>query len=421
MSRFLLFVCIHLYSGLLEFVRMGLSLVRGKSKRVAKWYLQERFTVQADDFDCQGKTVVWIHAASLGESKVINILLTILENKNPDHKYVLTAVTETGVTYLQSHKRASVCAVRFMPLDTITLMEKMLAVFSVSRVWLMETEIWPAMLWACRKKKVPVGIFNARMEKKSFKLYHRFVILLKPLFAHFDTILAQDKTYATRFERMGARKEILHVTGNVKSRIMIRPPKSDQRNSLRRSMNLDPESIVITAGCVHPGEANIIRQTIEILNKKGKQWKWIVIPRHLQKTQSILEELGEGTIHVHTTDLPAEWNVCCIEKMGILEDMYMIADSAILGGTFIDVGGHNVWEAVQFGLPVFFGPDFHTQQASCERIINAGTGFCVQNAHELADRLVEVCQKESSHFTDAMSAFMEKVNREATAVESYIP
>jgi len=421
MSRLLLFICIHLYSVLLEIIRIILSLLQGVHKRSARWHLRERSVIPVGKFDCHADTIIWIHAASLGEAKVVYKFLAILEDKNPDHKYILTAVTETGVTYLRSHKKDSVCAVRFLPLDTVGRMQRMLDYYSVSRVWLMETEIWPGMLWACRKKKVPVGVFNARIEKKSFKLYHRFLLLLKPLFAHFDIILAQDKEYANRYKKMGARSEVIHVTGNVKSQIVIRPPKSEQRNTLRQALNLQPENTVITVGCVHPGEAKIIRETIDICTKKGLQWKWIIIPRHLNKTQIILEELGNSTVHCSKAELSGDWDICCIEKMGILEDMYMIADFAVLGGTFIDVGGHNIWEAVQFGIPVFFGPDYYTQQASCARVLKAGTGFCVKDAHELAEGLITVIQKEESRFSDAMAAFIETVNKKATTLESYIP
>ncbi len=423
MSRLLLFVFIHLYSVLLEIIRIVLFLVQKIHKRGAQWHLQERTSPPTGVFNNQGDTLVWIHAASLGEAKVVSKFLAVLEDKNPDHKYIITAITETGVSYLRDYKykNDSVCAVMFMPLDTVSRVYKLLDYYSISRVWLMETEIWPGMLWACLKKKIPVGIFNARMEEKSFKLYHRFRLLLKPLFARFDLILAQDEEYANRFKKMGARSDIIHITGNVKSHIMIRLPKSEKRNAIRDSLNIKPENTVITVGCLHPGEAEIIRETVDICGKKGLQWHWIIVPRHLNKTPIILEELGNGTVHCRTAELSIDWNVCCIEKMGILEDMYMIADAAILGGTFIDVGGHNIWEAVQFGLPVFFGSHFHTQRASYERVLEAGTGFCVTNAGELAEGLFSVIRKKHDRFSEAMSLFMQTVNRNATALESYLP
>ncbi len=418
MSRVLLFVLIHFYSGLLKY---SLTFLNDKSKKIKKLCINKRIGIPDNGMDCTGKNVVWIHAASLGETKVICKFLTILEEKYADDVYVLTALTETGVTYLRRHKRPSVAAVGYLPLDTVSLMQKMVEHYSVSRVWLMETEIWPAMLWTCLKNEVPVGIINARMEEKSFRLYRRFLILLKPLFKHMDCVLVQDKKYASRFKRMGVRSEKIIVTGNIKSRIIIKPALVEQKNSFRHNMHIDPNSVVITAGCVHPGEADIIRQTIAILSEKGLPWKWVIVPRHLNRSAAILDELGADALHIKDIYCDKEWNVCLVEKMGILEDMYMIADAAVLGGTFIEVGGHNVWEAVQFALPVFFGSDFHTQQTSCERIIDAGVGFSVENSEKLAEGLMRVLRTKSSRFSSAISKFGETIKKETTILESYIP
>lgn len=421
MSHFFLFLLIHLYSGLLELLRLLLSFSDRMCIRIPAWHIRERFGLPPVDKNFKGCTVVWIHAASLGEVKIIYKFLNILEEKYPDFSYVLTAVTESGVNYLRRHKTASVCAVGFMPLDTISLMKRMLERFNVSRLWLVETEIWPAMLWTCFNKNIPVGIVNARMEEKSFKIYRRFLSGLKLLFGHIDVVLAQDKTYAARFEAMGTSPAAIHTIGNIKSRIVIKPHSSEQKESFRRSMNLDPDNIVITAGCIHPGEAAIIKRTADILIAKGYRWKWIVVPRHLNKSPGILKELGQDTLRVKSIDLSVEWNMCLIEAFGVLEDMYMIADSAILGGTFITVGGHNVWEAVQYAIPLFFGPDYHAQRESCERILSAGVGFCVHSADELAEGLIKVLINDASDFSSAMSNFIDTMKKSLFSLESFIP
>lgn len=419
MNRFLLYVLIHVYSLLLELVRFLLPLLDSKGTKFSKLFIRERFKLPI--VNRQASQTIWVHASSLGESKVLVTFLKIFERKYPNASFVLTAVTKTGVDYLNRHKTDSVCAVGFLPLDTIPLMSRMIKQFTVARLWLVETEIWPAMLWVCLINNIPVGIVNARMEKKSFTLYHYFVTVLKPLFEHMDSILAQDKTYAARFKAMGASPDKIHITGNIKSHVSIKPPSHQQKDVLRRNINLNHESTVITVGCIHPGEAKIIRNAAEILNSRGYQWKWIIVPRHLDKTPVILEELGDEALHTKTITFSDEWNMCLIEKLGILEDMYMIADSAVLGGTFINVGGHNIWEAMQFAVPVFFGPDYHAQRESCERILSAGVGFCVNNEEELADGLARVLDTNPTRVSSNMSVFMETMRKNEMQLESYIP
>ena len=419
MNRFLLYVLIHVYSLLLELLRFLLPLLDSKGKKFSKLLIRERFGLLL--VKKRVSKTIWIHASSLGESKVLYKFFKILEEKYPDTSFVLTAVTKTGVDYLNRHKTDSVCAVGFLPFDTIPLMSRMIKQCNITRLWLVETEIWPAMLWVCLVNNIPVGIVNARMEKKSFKLYHYFLIVLKPLFGHMDSILAQDKMYAARFEAMGASSNNIHITGNLKSQVIINRSSVAQRDLFRRMMNLNHDSTVITAGCIHPGEAVIIRKAADILYSKGYNWKWIVVPRHLEKTPVILEELGKDTLHTKTINFSGEWNMCLIEKLGILEDMYMLADSAVLGGTFVNVGGHNVWEAVQYAIPVFFGPDYHKQQESCDRILNAGVGFCVNNEEELADGLVRVLETNPASISSNMSVFIEAMRKNEISLESYIP
>jgi 3-deoxy-D-manno-octulosonic-acid transferase len=220
---------------------------------------------------------------------------------------------------------------------------------------------------------------------------------------------------------MGVSPSAIEVTGNLKSRIIIKPPAKTQRDFLRRSMNCNPDSLVITAGCVHQGEASVIREALIILNAQRQRWQCVVVPRHLEKTPAILEELGEGALHAKTIELSDRWNICLIEKLGILEDMYMIADAAVIGGTFVPVGGHNVWEAVQFGIPVFFGTHHHKQQQSYRRLLDAGVGLCVDNAKELAEGLKRILGSGSSGFASAMSVFMESVKEDVNSLERYIP
>lgn len=419
MSRFLLYIFVHLYSLAWESFRFLLPILDSKGTRFSKLFVKERSVLPP--VIKRASRTVWIHASSLGESKVLYKFLRILEEKYPEASFVLTAVTDTGVDYLRSHRTDSVCGVGFLPFDTAPLMDRMVRQLNITRLWLVETEIWPAMLWACYRNKVPVGIVNARMEEKSFRVYHYFKVILKPLFEHMDVILAQDEVYAARFKAMGASPAIVHLTGNLKSRIIINRSSTSQRDSIRNSMKLDRNSTVITAGCIHPGEAAVIKKAADLLAAKGYQWRWIVVPRHLEKTQLILEELGNDTLHTKTVDLSGEWDMCLIERLGILEDMYMISDSAVMGGTFVNVGGHNIWEAVQYAIPVFFGPDYHKQRESCGRVLDAGVGFCVRNAEELTAGLMKALNSDASAFSSKMSVFIESMKEDVNPLEAYLP
>jgi len=379
--------CTGVYSALIEAFGISILPLIAAAKAAPRWNIKERCGLPFAREAVNGRTVAWIHAASMGESKVLMKFLDILKKKHPGDAYVLTATTRSGVEYLSTQPTDNVVAVGFLPLDTLRLMRSMIDSFRVTRVWLMETELWPSMMMACIRAGVPVGIVNARMEERSFNSYRRFRALCTPIFRSLDIVLAQNEPYARRFALMGTRPDKVHIIGNLKSLVDIGVPPPQQRQALRGAMHLGNGDFVLTAGCVHAGEGIVLKDALAILREGGMHVKCIVVPRHLGDTPALINEFGGAALHVKEARAPREWDVCIIEKMGVLTDMYKAADAAFIGGTFVPVGGHNVWDAAQFALPVFFGPHHHAQRESCEQIIQAGAGFSVTGARDLARRI----------------------------------
>jgi 3-deoxy-D-manno-octulosonic-acid transferase len=414
-------VCVHLYSLALQaFAALGAPLLArmGKARELD---VAERLRLPYPSRIFAGRSVVWLHAASLGEAKLLVRFMSILRRRHPDDLYVVTATSRAGVDYLTLCKNDAMCAIGFMPLDTVPLMTRMIDRFGIRRVWLMETELWPSMLWVCGRRGVPVGIANARLEKRSLTRYGLAGALFTPLLGGVDVVLAQDECYAERFEQLGVGRERIQVVGNIKSRVAIQRPARRRWAELRDQMRLAEGDIVVTAGCIHPGEAGRLREAIEGVARRKMAVKWIVVPRHLDKAGAILEELGPETLHIRDGRVPRTWRVCLVERYGVLEDMYSLADGAVLGGTFVPVGGHNVWEAAQFGIPVFFGFDFHTQKESCDRLIGAGVGFSVRTGDELAERIVRTMRSEAGAFIEAQQAFVESTREDLRVLEPLVP
>jgi 3-deoxy-D-manno-octulosonic-acid transferase len=414
--------CITLYSTVFEGVRrLVLPFLAGVG-RLKGWDLDRRQSLpRAVRESGRGHTTAWVHAASLGEAKLLLQFLGMLEARNPDDRYVVTATTRSGVEYLERMKRPSIVAAGFLPLDTLHLMRALIRRFKVSRLWLLETELWPGMLWACFTAGIPVGMANARVEEKSFDNYRRMGPLVRPLLRMLDVVMAQNETYARRFMALGVRPENLHIVGNMKGYIRIRRPAASERLKFRRLMNLSFSDIVVTAGCVHKGEGVVLRACLDGLKQRGRACKCIVVPRYLEESAAIALELGEGTVQLSESATTAAWECCIVAKLGVLEGMYRIADAAVIGGTFVTVGGHNVWEPARFGIPVFFGPSHHEQNASCEKLLVAGVGFNAADAVELAAGLERTLWADPGKFAGAEALFTDHINRQQSVVEPLIP
>lgn len=416
-----IFIIIHVYSIIIEISYRIISLLFKDYSEQKGWDIFQRQKSPSPVRDFRNRTVVWLHAASMGEAKLLLKFLEILEQRHPEDLYLVTATTRTGVQYLERNKIPSICGIGYLPFDSVSLMNDTISQYGISRVWLLETELWPSMLWVCKKKKIPVGIVNARMEEKSFTRYLKFQKLLYPFFSSFDIIFAQSAEYAERFITLGVPKQVIHIVGNIKGHIYIKRPQKREWLSLRRGMNLNENSFVLSAGCVHVGEGKALKRCIDTLSRKNMDCKVIIVPRYLEEVPVLMDEIGGNIVHLSEISTSRKWDVCIIEKMGILDDVYKVADVAFVGGTFVNIGAHNVWDPARFGIPVFFGPDYHTQIESCEKLLTAGVGFKVSDGDELANSIIKVIRIEPRKFVNAQIMFTETINKRQSVLEPLIP
>ena len=403
------------YSLLLEFLAQSGSLLLGRFRFWKRYRLNDRCCKPTVLCSFSGKPTIWIHAASLGESQVALKFVDILRIKYPSALYFFTATSPTGVEFLRQNagKTAGshVFAVHFLPLDTVARMKRIINRFSISRIWLVETELWPGMLRAARLKNVPVAIINGRLEEKSFKQYHRFRFLFQSLLAPVDCVLAQSQEYAARYAGLGIAPDRIKVTGNLKQLVRIVRPARVEWESLRKQMNAGENDLILTAGCLRAGEGVVVREALRILSEQNFNLRCIVVPRHTNEVRDLLAELGEKTLYIREISTRKSWDICLVDAMGVLDALYRLADLAIVGGTFVPIGGHNVWDAARYGIPVFFGPDYHTQTESCERLLAAGVGFKAGNAKELAHAMYRVLRTEARAYISASSQFAQEINR----------
>ena len=414
-------IVIYTYSGLLDLIRLALFPLLRKPGKKRGWDLEARQKLPVPLKDFRGKTVIWLHAASLGEAKLLVKFHSILRQHKEDDLYLVTATTRNGVAYLEKNRQPAFCAIGFLPIDTISLVTKIVSHYSVRRLWLLETEIWPSLLHVCRANGIPVGIANGRIEPSSFRWYSVFRWFVSTLLEKVDTVFAQSDEYAERFIMLGVKSESVHVVGNIKGHIRIQRPLKDEWHSVRRALSVNDDDFVVTAGCIHTGEGKAVRIFFDRMVQYGYPCRLIVVPRYNNEAASIVDEIGGQVLHLDKIETSRHWEICVIEKVGILDDMYKAADAAVIGGTFVDIGGHNVWDAACFGIPVFFGPMHHTQKESCAQLVDAGVGFTVSDGEALAEKMFSVVRKNPLPFFDAQQQFIETTNRAQSELEPLLP
>jgi len=422
MQKFTASLAIRLYSALLGTAAVAMLPLSALLRSVRRWELRQRFGFAADRRSPDTGRVVWCHAASLGECKLMCRFVALASRRHPSDRYVLTAVTRTGVGYLRTHRPERTVAVGFLPVDTMWRMRALLRRFSVERVWIMETELWPCMLWMCRAQGVPVGVVNGRIEERPFGRYERFGVVMRPLLGSLDIVLAQDERYAARYRALGVRPDRLHIIGNLKANVSVDVVGAEQRRALRSGLGIGETETVITAGCLHPGEGSVVAEAMGTLAEMGTTCRWIVVPRHREAVAALQQELGESAVRLDDACMEVDgWKVAIVDRYGVLDDMYAMADAALVGGTFVDVGGHSLWDAARYGIPVAFGPRHYAQQASCDQLRRYGVGFEVASAAELAGRLHAVLGPEAEEFRRACEALSRRMNGEGDSFLDLLP
>ncbi|MBN1578732.1 MAG: hypothetical protein JW913_19365 [Chitinispirillaceae bacterium] len=409
------------YSILLDFMRVACAPFLRAVGRSSGWDLEMRQKLPSPVRDFRGKRVVWLHAASLGEAKLLIKFHAMLRQRHDEDLYLVTATTRGGVAYLEKNRQSAFCAIGFQPIDTISLVTRIVDHYCVRRLWLIETEIWPSMLRVCVRRRIPVGIVNGRIEPGSFRWYRKLKWIVTPLLKQVDLVLAQSDEYAARFIELGVGKDAIHVVGNIKGHIRIERPQKKEWLAVRRGLNIDDEAFVVTAGCMHSGEGAVLRAFFSGMERRGYPCRLIVVPRYVAEAVPLIDEIGGNVVRLDEARTSRRWEICVIEKTGILDDMYKAADAAIVGGTFMDIGGHNVWDAACFAIPVFFGPYHHTQRESCVLLQQAGVGFSAADGGELADRMYEVVKECPMRFLEDQGRFIEATNRTRSIVEPLLP
>ena len=293
--------------------------------------------------------VIWFHAVSLGE--VISSQIIVKELLK-DNKVVLSVSTATGLREAKKIYGQKLFVV-YAPWDSIIFINSFLNKFRPKALILFETEIWPSMIHACWKNKIPVILSNARLSESSYKKYNLVKLFINKTLNKFSLILAQSYEHVTRFKALGVNDNIIFKVGSSKFDL--------ESNNEFESQDFILSHDFILAASTHKGEDELIISSYLKLKEEFKDLKLVIVPRHPERTNSIEEILKDHKINFKmSSDCKFNLNkndVVIINATGLLVNLYKKAKVSFIGGSlFSKYGGHNIIEPASNKSPFIVGP-----------------------------------------------------------------
>ncbi len=336
----------------------------------------------------EGRRVIWIHAVSVGETRAAIPLVKALRKAYPDDALVLSNVTETGRSIASGIKELDLYL--FFPFDLSFVVQRVLRKVAPSLVIIVETEIWPNFVRTAHARNVPVVLVNGRISDRSFPRYLKGRALLRPVLEKFSAFCMQTELDAERISAMGAPAKRIEVTGNLKFDLQSRLPAADEVVRLKARFRLSPEETLWVAGSTHAGEEEIVIDNYRHLIEAGRAMILILVPRHPERCRAVGEMLAargvpfalRSEVESREAELKAG-EVLLVDTVGEMLNFYTMADLVFVGGSFADIGGHNILEASMLKKPVIFGPHMHNFKEISRLIRTCGGGTQVSQAEEL--------------------------------------
>jgi 3-deoxy-D-manno-octulosonic-acid transferase len=253
---------------------------------------------------------------------------------------------------------------------------------------LAESEFWPQLLRQARRKCRSVILINGRISQRSYKRYHRWRRLIRPLLGNIDYFLVQTDKDLDRLEGIGLPRQKLEVAGNLKADLRLPGVGAEEKMRLKADFGLPPEKKIIVAGSTHRGEEAIILNAFASAKKLRPDLVLVIAPRHPERSsevERVAAGAGLGTLRRTEADPKKPWEILILDTIGELVKFYALADLAFVGGSLIPHGGQNLLEPAYYGTPLCFGRHMENFAELADRFVSSGAARIIRRPAELEE------------------------------------
>jgi 3-deoxy-D-manno-octulosonic-acid transferase len=348
--------------------------------------------------------VWWFHGASAGELAAALRLARLLRQNDYVFRAAFTSTNQAGLDFIR-HNAIEGDVAALVPWDTPRWVDRALDTWKPSALFLIETELWPRLILAAHRRRIPVFCASARIYARDVWRYRLLRPLMQPTLRRVTAVLAQDEIERQRFLSIGAPAERCFTLGNLKHADFPSMSKTRDGDGLPSARirwehqmrcegtpapsaaqaGLEDDGRAVIFGSLHGDEVDLVADAIA--GAIALEVRVVIAPRHPADAQHMLEALrGRGWRCARRLDRAArsDWQILLLDSMGELSTAYRGAIVAVIGGGWRRHGGHNPFEALAAGTPVLVGPHSAHFEAEQELLRQHSPEAVLQSSTTLA-------------------------------------
>ena len=359
--------------------------------------------------------IIWIHAASVGETLSTLPLIKKLKELSPKINIIITTSTKTSKEIIIKKNMDRVFH-QYVPWDNKNFCINFLNQWKPDIAVFLESEIWPNLLYETKRKKIPISLINARITNKTYNRWLKFPKTISYLLSFFSLIVAQDNLSKNKLHSLGAKN--IFVYGNLKN---DSEKLSYNAESFKKYNNYFEQKDIIVAASTHRGEEKNIVNVFKSLIKELPDLFLVMAPRHPERRNeivSLLKKQGfsekEYLLRSGDNSLNENTKIFILDTIGELGYFYEKSEVVVLGGAFGEFGGHNPLEPARFNNAIFSGPNYFNFKDEYDQLLNIGGVKIISDTSDLhiikEKKEIKEMAKNSKIYSDNIGGIAEKIS-----------
>ncbi|MHB8111281.1 MAG: 3-deoxy-D-manno-octulosonic acid transferase [Syntrophorhabdaceae bacterium] len=352
-----------------------------------------------------------IHGASIGEAVIAQSIADYLSTHEGPRHFIITTNTYYAEEMLKKKQdKMYGRETASLPFDLYFSVTKFLNMYQPSSIVLIETEIWPNLIWQAHRRRIPILIVNGRISDSTYSTYRRLGPFMRSVFRDVSAVIAQSTEHRDRYASIGMADDRIFVTGNVKYYRPFSPAIPDR---MKRGK-------FITFGSIKEKELEEIYKAIKMLKDDMPDSTLFIAPRELHLAGIIEKDLSDTftvSRYSRIKEDPAVYtDIVVVDTVGDLMGIYARSMIAFVGGSLAPYGGQNMLEPLFVGTPVLFGPFTDNFKDIAGVVLENQAGFLVYTGFDIHAKIMKILHDDTL-YSSMQKAGFQIVDKQANVMQ----